>query len=125
MKSLLIIFNLLLACCATGCIDTELSPLWAVAVVVAWLGVAAWLLKYASPAEALRALVKVRRVWRSLWRPKFDFEAFNRKFERDVEEERRLRRAVLIEDYYQRASRLEAYVSECLQRIIQDAHNIA
>ena len=89
MKSLLIIFNLLLACCATGCIDTELSPLWAVAVVVAWLGVAAWLLKYASPAEALRALVKVRRAWRSLWRPKFDFEAFNRKFEREMETQNR------------------------------------
>ena len=84
MKSLLIIFNLLLACCATGCIDTERSPLWAVAAVVAWLGIAVWLLRYASITEALRALVKVRRAWRLLWRPKFDFEAFNKNFEREI-----------------------------------------
>ena len=84
MKSLLIIFNMLCAFCAMS-IDTERSPLWATAVVVAWFAIAAWLLKYASPADALRALVKVRRAWRSLWRPKFDFEAFNREFAREIE----------------------------------------
>jgi apolipoprotein N-acyltransferase len=83
MKSLLIIFNLLCAFCALS-IDTERSPLWAVAAVVVWLAIAVWLLRYASITEALRALVRVRRVWRSLWRPKFDFEEFNRKFEREL-----------------------------------------
>ena len=84
MKSLLIIFNLLMAFCASS-IDTELSPLWAVAAVVAWLAIAVWLLRYASPTEAGRALVRGRRAWRALWRPKFDFEAFNRNFEKEKE----------------------------------------
>ena len=84
MKSLFIILNMLCAFCATGCIDTELSPLWAVAAVVVWLAIAVWLLRYASVTDALRALVRVRRAWRLLWRPKFDFEAFNKNFEREI-----------------------------------------
>jgi hypothetical protein len=102
MKSLLIILNWLMAFCAMS-IDTELSPLWVVASCVAWLSIASWLLvKYASPTDALRALLKIRRFWRSLWRPKFDFEAFNKKLEQEIEEKRQPRRAVLIEDYYRR-----------------------
>ncbi|MDR1347791.1 MAG: hypothetical protein LBJ63_05080 [Prevotellaceae bacterium] len=85
MKTLLIIINWLLAFCVMS-IDTELSPLWAVVSCVAWFGVASWLLvKYAGLTDALRGLVSVRRFWRSLWRPKFDFEAFNRKLTREIE----------------------------------------
>ena len=87
MKSLLIIFNLLCAFCALS-IDTERSPLWAVIAVLAWLAIGAYLLKFVSPTEALRALVRVRRAWRSLWRPKFDFEAFNQQLAQEIEERR-------------------------------------
>jgi hypothetical protein len=90
MKSLLICFNFILAFLAMS-IDTELSPLWAVVCVVAWMCIAAWLLvQYASPIDALRGLVKIRRYWRLLWRPKFDFEAFNKRFARETEAKRSL-----------------------------------
>jgi hypothetical protein len=85
MKSLLIIINWLMAF-ASMSIDTESSPLWAVASCVAWFGVASWLLvKYASPTDARKALVKVCRFFQSLFRPKFDFGEFNRKLAREME----------------------------------------
>jgi hypothetical protein len=85
MKSLLIILNWLMAF-ASMSIDAELSPLWAVVSCVAWFGVASWLLvKYASPTDALRALLKIRQFWRSLFRPKFDFCEFNKQLEREIE----------------------------------------
>jgi hypothetical protein len=85
MKSLLIILNWLMAF-ASMSIDTELSPLWAVASCVAWFGIASWpLVKYASPTDARQALVKVHRFFRSLFRPKFDFEAFNKRLAREME----------------------------------------
>jgi hypothetical protein len=89
MKSLLIFLHWLIAFVAVVSIDIELSPLWAVAACFAWVAIATYLLvKYASPTDVLRALVKVRRFWRSLFRPKFDFEAFNRKLAREMEERR-------------------------------------
>jgi hypothetical protein len=102
MKSLLIILNWLLAFCAMS-INTEASPLWAIAACVAWMAVATWLLvKYASPTDALRVLVKMRRFWRSLFRPKISLEEFYRQLDREAEKKRRPGRAVAIEAYYRR-----------------------
>jgi hypothetical protein len=101
MKSLLIFLHWLMAFVAVVSIDTEQSPLWAVAACFAWVAIATYLLvKYASPTDALRMLVRWRRAWRSLFRPKFDFEAFNRRLERELEDKRRPMRAKYIENYY-------------------------
>jgi hypothetical protein len=90
MKSLFIIFYFLLSFLSMS-IDTELSPLWATAACAINMGIATWLLvKHANYTEALRVLVKIRRYWRSLWRPKFDFEAFNKRFARETEVKRSL-----------------------------------
>ena len=88
MKSLLIILNWLLSVCGL-CIDTERSPLWAVLVCVAWFVVACWLMRYASLYDVKRIFVWARRFRRSLLRPKFDFEGFNKRLVQEMETKNR------------------------------------
>jgi hypothetical protein len=66
------------------CIDTEQSPLWAVLACGAWFAVSSLLLRFVRVKDVLRGIVKIRRFWRSFWRPKFDFYAFNKRLEANI-----------------------------------------
>jgi hypothetical protein len=62
--------------------------MWAVLLCLVWFIVSCWATRYASPEDANRGLAKMRRIWRRLvGRPKFDFEAFNKRLEERLADE--------------------------------------